>query len=375
MWFGAISYSLYLWHWVILSFARLIGGEEPRIRYKIGLLILSVTLSWLTYRLIENPIRFGKYSKLKTFISIFILGIVGFIGLNTYERDGLPFRAFNKTVMQYPTSMVRTGRQSECFDVLYAYKKTDNWFCEIGVDFQGPSIFAYGDSHALSMLPALEYVSEDLNKKILFSALSGCPPVLGVQSMSGPKYLEEHNCKLLNERIFNYVKNNNIKNVILVSRWTYYTKSLSKPNEVTLIARNSDAEVDATSSEADLAFALKNTVNLYKNIGVNVYIVQDNPQQIVEPMAALKNATKTPYDWAINKYSITLERHVENQTKVNGYIDSSGAKIINFNSILCPRGVCSFVDGGKFLYFDDDHLSIYGAKKVAPELVRALSEQ
>jgi hypothetical protein len=274
--------------------------------------------------------------------------------------------------MQYPESMARTSRQEECFGILYAHSKNHKWYCEIGANSKQADFFAYGDSHALSLIPALEVFGLAENKKILFTGTSGCPPLLGIQSMRGQKELEEHNCKLLNERIYSYVKSSGIKNVILVGRWTYYTKSLARPNEINYVARNPDNEVDAVSSEADLAFALKNTVSLYKQIGVNVSIVQDNPQQTIEPLEALKRASKTPYDWAINKSSISLEDHQKNQRIVNGYIEKSGANIINFNKILCPERICPFVVDGKFLYFDDDHLSIYGAKKVSPELTRLL---
>jgi hypothetical protein len=170
----------------------------------------------------------------------------------------------------------------------------------------------------------------------------------------------------LNERIYDYVKNNGIKNVILIGRWTYYTRSQSMPLQVNLIAKNPDGKVDPASSEADLDFALKNTVSLYQKIGVNVFIVQDNPQQSIEPLEALKKASKTPYDWAIN---------LCNQRKVNAYIESSGANIISFDDILCTNRVCPLVEGGKFLYFDDDHLSISGAKKVAPKLSKVLLGQ
>jgi hypothetical protein len=131
----------------------------------------------------------------------------------------------------------------------------------------------------------------------------------------------------------------------------------------------------AVSSEADLNYALKNTVSLYQKIGVNVFIVKDNPQQSIEPLEALKKASKTPYDWAINKFSVLQNEHLANQSKVNAYIDNSGATIVSFNDIYCANGLCPFVEGGKFLYFDDDHLSISEAKKVAPELSKVLLGQ
>ena len=56
---GLISYPLYLWHWPLLSFARIVEGGIPSPAFRATLLAAGVVLSWATYRVIERPIRFG----------------------------------------------------------------------------------------------------------------------------------------------------------------------------------------------------------------------------------------------------------------------------------------------------------------------------
>ena len=51
---GLISYSLYLWHWPLLAFARIVHGGEPAAMVRVGLCALSVLLAWLTYELVEK---------------------------------------------------------------------------------------------------------------------------------------------------------------------------------------------------------------------------------------------------------------------------------------------------------------------------------
>ena len=59
VWVGLISYPLYLWHWPLLSFARIMAGEPPSAAIRLSIIAASVMLSWLTFHLVESPIRFG----------------------------------------------------------------------------------------------------------------------------------------------------------------------------------------------------------------------------------------------------------------------------------------------------------------------------
>src|SRR5687767_11476762 len=56
---GLISYPLYLWHWPLLSFARVVEQGEPGALTKTVLLMASFVLAWATYQFVEKPIRFG----------------------------------------------------------------------------------------------------------------------------------------------------------------------------------------------------------------------------------------------------------------------------------------------------------------------------
>lgn len=70
VWFGLISYPLYLWHWPLLSFVHIIESNSISIETSIILILLSIFLAFLTYKLLEYPIRYSHSKK------IFILLIV-----------------------------------------------------------------------------------------------------------------------------------------------------------------------------------------------------------------------------------------------------------------------------------------------------------
>jgi peptidoglycan/LPS O-acetylase OafA/YrhL len=54
---GLISYPLYLWHWPILVFAKIVKGGLLTPTDRIGAIAASVALAFLTYRFVEYPIR------------------------------------------------------------------------------------------------------------------------------------------------------------------------------------------------------------------------------------------------------------------------------------------------------------------------------
>jgi peptidoglycan/LPS O-acetylase OafA/YrhL len=97
IWFGVISYPLYLWHWPLFSFARIMKNETPSVAIRVGLIVLSIVLAWLTYKLIESPIRFGASNKSKVIVMIVLMTLVGGTGYYIFKKDGLASVRFNNS--------------------------------------------------------------------------------------------------------------------------------------------------------------------------------------------------------------------------------------------------------------------------------------
>jgi len=58
VWIGLISYSLYLWHWPILSLYTLHNGGGALTQAEgVALTLLSVLFAWLSWRFVERPFR------------------------------------------------------------------------------------------------------------------------------------------------------------------------------------------------------------------------------------------------------------------------------------------------------------------------------
>ena len=113
VWLGLISYPLYLWHWPLLSFARISTGETPSLAVRGGIVLLSVGLAWLTYVVLEKPVRFGTLRRVAVpLLSTAMMAILG-VAQYTVRAEGLIERAISRSdtahFLQYYDRMHKQG--------------------------------------------------------------------------------------------------------------------------------------------------------------------------------------------------------------------------------------------------------------------------
>jgi len=92
VWIGLISFPLYLWHWPLLTFARIIASTTPSAGIRFGAVVLALLLSWATYRLIEKPLRFHPRVKVVTCLLVTSMIAIGLVGYVTFRNDGISSR-------------------------------------------------------------------------------------------------------------------------------------------------------------------------------------------------------------------------------------------------------------------------------------------
>jgi peptidoglycan/LPS O-acetylase OafA/YrhL len=100
---GLISYSLYLWHFPIFSFAYIVS-DDLSVLDKMSLIALSFALSILTFYLIEKPFRNSNFISRKTLLLSTLTGamtIIFFIGaLIPWSYD---FKNFEEDALERPS--------------------------------------------------------------------------------------------------------------------------------------------------------------------------------------------------------------------------------------------------------------------------------
>ena len=225
VWFGLISYPLYLWHWPLLSFASMIfEGETPAEArgIRIAAVLISIVLAWLTYRLVEKPIRIGKHSKAKSITLFALMVVVGYVGYNCYMREGLGFR-FPKIIQELTQQHVdkedEHANKEEPMGFCFLNPEQDYSFfkaCEYQIDEgKKQSLLIWGDSNAGHLQPGY-IASFGENYKITTLTASSCPPILNLEFPNRPF------CKEINDYIFEFIKREKPNKIVLEAIWNEY---------------------------------------------------------------------------------------------------------------------------------------------------------
>jgi len=364
---GLISYSAYLWHQPLFAFARIRSMENPATLFMLALSLLSILLAYFSWSYIEKPFRQRKRIKKRGVVVFSAVALFGFFlfGYNVHINEGYKER-FNISNSVY-TSLSRSEREREC----YGYTQQSNWFCSIGLVSSQKNIFVYGDSHALSFLPAIDNALSQINKGGIFTHVSGCTPLLGIHALRNDQ--RNSNCNEFNRRVFNYIKENPVDTLILVARWTYYTDGGYEGDDFSYIGfREADERIQETSRLA-FEYGLRETITAYSEIGVKVIIVPQIPQQHSEPLNIYAQSSLSGK--SLTESSVARSKHLMLQRYVTSVFEAEGVTLLDFTDTFCNDSYCNVGTDAASFYFDDDHLSLSGSSLLVKPLLDFLSNE
>jgi peptidoglycan/LPS O-acetylase OafA/YrhL len=180
---GGISYPLYLWHWPLIVYSRMLGMTG--IGAALIPVLLAVVLAWATRELIENPARFGRCFGVAVWrpglayvcTGLLVTGVIGAAGV---ASSGFPSRvppslsAIANWSIPYPDT---AWRAHSC----YFYPGQANKFApECTPDKRDgiPRILLWGDSHAAELYPGLMELRKQSDFDLVQWTAAGCPPTL-----------------------------------------------------------------------------------------------------------------------------------------------------------------------------------------------------
>jgi peptidoglycan/LPS O-acetylase OafA/YrhL len=214
---GLISYPLYLWHWPLLSFAR-IASPEPLSAAQIGTLVAgSFALALATYWLVERPIRFSLRRRAGAAAAalLAVMAAVLPLGAYTFLNQGFPnrFPLVFQGVATLAGTHIPAYRNSVCF---LSAAQDSNAFAKECVDPQDPTAplaFLWGDSHAAHLYPGLAELQKKYRFRVAQYTASSCPPIFDTESAGLPA------CNRINRDNLDRVRALKPDWVILAAQW------------------------------------------------------------------------------------------------------------------------------------------------------------
>lgn len=364
VWIGLVSYPLYLWHWPLLSFARIMESNTPEPLVRLTLLGTSFLLAWVTWRWLERPIRSRPRSKKMILIlSILMLAIL-FAGEAVRKLDGLKFRQLDM-LNGDPTTLVlgadRDKLQHEC-----------------GLSEHDKPLFQYCLRSAARAQYAL---LGDSKAEALFYGLVREAPAdmqwLMIGSVSPPTGHPDLSDKQQRKNILalqTVLNNPDIKQVGItvalraifpIDKETGFISSMTMPA----------ALLDNYSRE----------ITTLENAGKRVFFVIDNPT-FPDPRSCISGGLTGSSQ--LNQYlhrkenprcTLNYRSHLAGTRAYLNFVASLQQRhpnLLAYNPtpLLCdiPNNVCRVTQNGKFLYSYGDHISDYANSIVARDLLEKI---
>ncbi len=347
VWVGLISYPLYLWHWPILSFIRITSASAPSVSYLVFALIASILLAWLTYRLLERPIRFGPHSTLKVVLLCAGAGILAVGGYTMFYEKTHPRSASVQPLGNNIISAINEWEYPQGLKSFSAgYGKT-----AYRIGGTDKITLFFGDSNIEQYSPRVVelFKTKHLNDRgAVFLTGGGCPPFEWKTRRDHPY------CEQLVDAFLQLAADEHIDTVVVGAAWFgYFEPNLFKAADE---KGGQNAELIAMQASLDHVFKAIARPNR------KVYLVLSIPSGAqVDPRSYIErdffhirqaNNTVKPIDQkeyiAENKGAYAVLARIAQDNKLT---------VIDPLHFLCEHNQCFALDSdGKAKYKDSGHL-------------------
>lgn len=349
---GLISYPLYLWHWPLLSFARVAEGGEPPAALRLALLGLSFVLAWVTYALVETKLRRARRP--------------------SFRRVALPALAASMAALGLAGVLALSARlppQSASVPQLVEISRAaSDW--DYGGDRVIPgdtdrAVLFLGDSHMQHYWPRIhKLVSERVApvRTVIFKTHSGCAPVPGIDRPF-------RNCSGFVEEGLRLALKPEVETVVISASWVGFVN-----REVYRAGDPSATAIDVLAAEH--AWVLEGFERALRGLtqsGKRVVLVLSSPRgEAFDPKALVNRdgmTLRVSADIVPVPRGKATERSSAIDSRLKAIARAAGATLIDPADWLCSPSHCSPVDErGRPIFIDGSHLRA----SVARERFRAV---
>jgi len=326
---GLISYPLYLWHWPLFAFARLVLAAPASTLLVCALVMAAFLLSVLTYYFVELPIR---RTRSRRAIGSLVAGslataIVGSLGLLAI----LPTRA---ALFDGP-------------EINEIVRAENDWEHVDSVDLLKPGQHAtlfIGDSYMQQYFPRIERVAQGSPRGVLLRTLPGCAPFQGVDRKS-------IHCSAFVDEAFARAAKPDVDRIVIAGSWSGFLKRGD------YYALDDPLHRSLSAPQTDWVFQrLATTLSRLRASGKHIAIVLSHPSDKASGPEA--RIARSGLSWRIlPPHEIDLAQFqaatATAQNRLRRLAQESGVQIIDPSNYLCSAGKCATTSPSGVPYYSD----------------------
>lgn len=364
VWVGRVSYSLYLWHWLVIVCMRWTIGLDDlwvKIASIVGIFILSI----FSYYFVERPIRYSKAllgaSNLQFFssVAVLLIFVAGIAGGLYWQRSVISFSATaneqiwrNNSIPVVQPGECRSARQRERFDggMRYIFASQD---CARKDE---STLYVLGDSHAGAYQRDFYRLASAERTRVELYTAAGCRPLHLLQDDPMPA-----SCAHFVEQAAGAILHTVRAGDTLFLPGLYIRRLRSSLDGPML--ENAELNLAISPSDAEAAEKGYEFLRPFLDKGVRIVIEAPKPLLRHELLRCADPWTRNHPDCRADEpdRDYLLERRARSLAFLQAVADRSTAiQLWDPYFLLCPGKICNGYVDGKPVFFDTDHLSGYG---------------
>lgn len=369
---GTRSYSIYLWHWLILVIFLYLGLDSL-IELGFGI-FLSLFLGHLSYQMIEAK----KYkitrelavkNKFYTNIWFWLFWCVGLTGLLVSKTDGM-LNTYPKHIQIIANeSKNRNPRLNECHSAPMQSS------CQYGIGEVGAIVI--GDSHATGYVNTISRAMTD--KSTLEWTQSSCVTIQGVKTRASELQPWNDSCGKRMDAVFMDIKQYPGVPIFMINRTSAVIEGVNEVDRKHLLNQHT-VDVNGTpfNQRSDewkqsIADGLYQTAcKLSKHNPI--IMISDTPEfKENVPLTMAKQLMLGDAE----RFTITRKEY-EERTRISTKakkkaVKDCGVVMLDLTDLWCDKNFCYADKKGRPMYYDDDHLSEFGANQAFDKIQSLLN--
>jgi len=370
---GLVSYSLYLWHWPILAFARYNLDRPLRWSELIILLAVSLLAAAATYRYVEQPARRISFVHVPLVVGAGVLSLaaIALIGQQIDKSRGWTFNLDPEIRRLDMISRSENVYRGACSGPKNIFR--DDEACTFGRPrtLGSYDIAIFGDSYADHYTPAMNLLAKEAGLSGRQITVGGCLALLGYYEIISP-YATEASCRALREAMLRFAQGNSrLQIAVLAHHWSIYTGTELYSDEghqpFYLLASSQDERSEQRSLQV-FRDSLEKTIDFFEGRGVHVLLLGEVPPLGRDPMKCVAAGIKGGLDTHACRRPVAEVRQrlaAMNQLLSDVAHRRRGVSFYSPVGAMCDETSCSPIVDGVYMYRDSGHLNRIGAEHLS----------